>query len=111
STSLWTLLRQWQWEFTTWFLGSCALASIVVLLVIFQDRSLKEWPSGISLATTIAALSQITQSALLYAVSSCIGQLKWDWLRKKRSASDLDRFEEASRGPKGSLLLLFTIGL
>jgi hypothetical protein len=106
SRSVRTLLWEWKWEFLTWLLGTGALASLVALLVVFRERSLEDWTLDIGLATVVAALSQVAQSALLVSVSSCIGQLKWDWLRSKRSVSDLDRFEEASRGPQGSLMLL-----
>jgi hypothetical protein len=106
SRSIWTLLQEWRWEFSTWLLGTFALTAIVALVVLYRDRSLKEWTSDISLATVVAALSQVAQSSLLVSVSSCIGQLKWEWLRQKRPASDLDKFDEASRGPQGSLLLL-----
>lgn len=106
SRSIWTLLREWKWEFATWLLGSCALGGIIALLVLYRDRPLRDWTPYIRPAPVIAALSQVAQSALLFSVSSCIGQLKWDWLRQTRSASDLNKFEEASRGPKGSLMLL-----
>lgn len=111
SRSFLPLLWEWKWEFATWLLGSCALGGIVALLVHYQGRPLQEWTIDIRLATVVAALSQVAQSALLVSVSSCIGQLKWDWFRKERSASDLDKFEEASRGPQGSLFLLPRTGL
>lgn len=107
SRSLYTLLREWKYEIATWLLGSCAFGCIVALLVVYRDRPLKEWTSRFLPAPVIAALSQIVQSALLFSISACIGQLKWDWLRQTRSASDLGKFEEASRGPQGSLMLLF----
>jgi hypothetical protein len=106
SRTLWTLLRGWEWELATWLLGSCALFSIIALLLKFSDGPLNDWTLDIRLATVIAALSQISQSALLVSVSACIGQLKWEWLRTKHPASDLREFEEASRGPRGSLMLL-----
>lgn len=106
SRSLDTLLREWKYEIATWLLGSSALGCIVALLVIFRDCPLQEWTSRFLPAPVIAALSQVAQSAFLYSISACIGQLKWDWLRQTRSASDLGKFEEASRGPQGSLMLL-----
>lgn len=106
SRTLRTLLREWRWELATWLLGTCALVGIVTLVAFYRDRPLKEWTLNIRLATLVAALSQIAQSSLLVSVASCIGQLKWNWFRKKRPASDLDTFEEASRGPNGSLRLL-----
>jgi hypothetical protein len=77
SRSLLTLLREWKWEFATWLLGSCALGTIVALLIIYRDHPLRDWTSEIRPAPVVAALSQIAQSALLFSVSSCIGQLKW----------------------------------
>jgi hypothetical protein len=62
------------------------------------------------LATAIAALSQVAQSALLVSVSSCIGQLKWSYLRKECSTLDISRFDDASRGPQGSFMLLLSTG-
>ncbi|KAF2027808.1 hypothetical protein EK21DRAFT_38861, partial [Setomelanomma holmii] len=107
SRSIWTLLREWKWEFTTWFLGTSALVGIVALVVVFRDRPLKDWHFQLRLATLVAVLSQVAQSSLLVSVSFCIDQLKWDWFRKKqRPTSDLDKFDEASRGPNGSIQLL-----
>ncbi|KAF2792355.1 hypothetical protein K505DRAFT_210984, partial [Melanomma pulvis-pyrius CBS 109.77] len=50
------------------------------------------------------------QLALLVPVASCIGQLKWLWFKAKpRKTTDLERFDMASRGPEGSLKLLFQL--
>ena len=108
SRSLWTLLRLWKWELATWLLGTTALGSIITLLILYKDKPLEDWTFNFRLATTIAALSQVAQSALLVSVSSCIGQLKWSYLRNERSTLDISRFEEASRGPQGSLMLLLS---
>lgn len=108
SRPLWTSLRSWKWELATWLLGTTALGAIITLLILYRDKPVKNWPVGFSLATTIAALSQVAQSALLVSVSACIGQLKWSYLRNERSTLDISRFEEASRGPRGSLMLLLS---
>jgi hypothetical protein len=108
SRSLWTSLRPWKWELATWLLGTTALGAIITLLILYRDKPLKNWTADFRLATTIAALSQVAQSALLVSISSCIGQLKWSYLRKECSTLDISRFEEASRGPQGSLMLLLS---
>ncbi|EMD88195.1 hypothetical protein COCC4DRAFT_33543 [Bipolaris maydis ATCC 48331] len=108
SRPLSTSLRHWKWELATWLLGTTALGAIITLLILYRDEPLRHWTASFSLATTIAALSQVTQSALLVSVSSCIGQLKWSYLRNERSTLDISRFEEASRGPRGSLILLLS---
>jgi hypothetical protein len=76
SKSSWTSLRAWKWELATWLLGMTALGAIIALLILYKDKPLKNWTADFRLATTIAALSQVAQSALLVSVSSCIGQLK-----------------------------------
>ncbi|EUC35734.1 hypothetical protein COCVIDRAFT_112406 [Bipolaris victoriae FI3] len=108
SRPLSTSLRHWKWELATWLLGTTALGAIIALLIVYRDEPLRNWTAGFSLATTIAALSQVAQSALLVSVSSCIGQLKWSYLRNERLTLDISRFEEASRGPRGSLMLLLS---
>lgn len=99
-------LRNWSWELTTWVLGTAAFVVIVVLLITFEGKRFDEWHSDIQITTIIAALSQLAQSALLVSLAACLGQLKWTWLRDERSAQDLQLFDEASRGPYGSLRLL-----
>lgn len=45
---------------------------------------------------------------MLFAVSSAMGQVKWDWIREQhRPLRDLDLLDEASRGPLGSIEMLF----
>lgn len=99
-------LRNWTWELATWLLGTAAFAVIVVLLITYQDKRFDSWNSDIQITTIIAALSQLAQSALLVSLAACLGQLKWTWLRDERSARDLQIFDEASRGPYGSMHLL-----
>ena len=99
-------LKNWSWELATWVLGTAAFVAIVVLLITFQGKRFDSWHSDIQITTIIAALSQLAQSALLVSLAACLGQLKWTWLRDERSAEDLQLFDEASRGPYGSLRLL-----
>jgi hypothetical protein len=87
-------------------LGTAAFAVIVVLLITYRNKRFDSWHSDIQITTIIAALSQLAQSALLVSLAACLGQLKWTWLKDERSAQDLQLFDEASRGPYGSLCLL-----
>ena len=57
----------------------------------------------------IAALSQIAQSALLVLISYGISQLKWARFEEVHAVAEIDAFDEASRGPKGSILLLYRL--
>jgi hypothetical protein len=41
------------------------------------------------------------------SLSSGTSQLKWDWFRKTKYKEDIQLFDDASRGPLGSLDLLW----
>ncbi|KAL4744310.1 hypothetical protein BDW72DRAFT_209109 [Aspergillus terricola var. indicus] len=47
-------------------------------------------------------------SSLIYVVASTVGQLKWIWFRKgSRQLQGFQSIDDATRGPMGSLLILF----
>lgn len=106
--------RDWQWEF-----GACAfsvgcLATIVGVLAAYQNKSLSHWTFvlGISINTLIAILSTFSRTALMVPVASCISQLKWIHLvGGSRSLQEVQVFEDASRGPWGSLELIWKLHL
>lgn len=57
----------------------------------------------------LALLSAIMRGAMLLPVATALGQLKWSWFRTSNRLADLERFDEASRGITGSLVLLWTV--
>jgi hypothetical protein len=65
-----------------------------------------QWPSGITLNTAVAGFSAIIKAALIMPVSEGISQLKFLWFRRTRTLADLEDFDNASRGPWGSLLFM-----
>ena len=110
-TSTRNLLHTWKWELCIWLLGTAGLVANVVLLIRFNGVEQHKWNSNIQITAFVAALSQLSQSALLVPVGASIGQSKWGWLRTARKAIDVDRFDLASRGPDGSLRLLWHLKL
>lgn len=104
--SLFTILSEWRWEFVSWVFGTLCIAAMVGILVAFRDKPLDEWYSQIRITAVISALAQAAQSGLMMEVASCVGQLKWPWLKKNRKTFDIQQFEDATRGPRGSLMLL-----
>ena len=100
------LLVEWRWELFTWMLGSFALASTLAILVIYDNSSLDEWHSPVQISAIVAILSQTAQSALIVGIATTLGQAKWHWLKNTWSKIEIERFDEASRGPEGSLKLL-----
>lgn len=99
-------LRLWKWQLLVWLLATSIIATILVLFAVYQNRPLSDFKSRVQLATIVAIASVGAQSALLFPISSCLSQLKWLRLRTTRPLLDLQRFDDASRGPWGSLLML-----
>ena len=83
----------------------CALSTCIMLGVL-DNEPLPPMPKGLTMNAIISILSTIAKSSLLLAVSSCISQLKWKWYRTSRGLSDIQLFEDASRGPFGALQML-----
>jgi hypothetical protein len=110
--SLLQLVSIWKWELSTWVLGTIGYAAIIILMIMFNDKLQKDWHSDVQITAFVAALAQVSQSALLVPTASSIAQLKWKWISAvQRPAMDIQRFDLASRGPDGSMRLLWHFAL
>ncbi|KAF2647844.1 hypothetical protein K491DRAFT_784470 [Lophiostoma macrostomum CBS 122681] len=99
----------WITEFLSCGLAVIAFIGLVVTLRIFNGHVLTEVPLKISINTLAAVFSAVTKSSLLLPVAEGISQLKWAWFSRGRPLSDFEGFDSASRGPMGSLLLVFRL--
>ncbi|KAI1379459.1 hypothetical protein F4677DRAFT_464761 [Hypoxylon crocopeplum] len=87
-----------------------ALTTLVVLLIYVDGRPLEQWNGSISLNAVVSSLGAVSRTSLAFAISSCLGQVKWNWFRKRPdNLVVFDRFDDASRGPWGSLWLIIWI--
>lgn len=93
--------------------ASASFVLFIGMVVIFwtmQDEPVSKWPFPISINATIAILSTACTAAMMHNVSAFIGQLKWLYLKlKPRQLYNVHRFDEASRGPYGSILFLLNV--
>ncbi|KAL9615217.1 MAG: hypothetical protein Q9167_000311 [Letrouitia subvulpina] len=109
----------WGWEISAWVLATVSLVALVIVFAVFSNRSFRQWGSGITPNTVVSILSQIGQTAILAPVTACICQSTWLWLHAKSRATeipdqdqrfpqliDMQIYDDGSRGPLGSLLLL-----
>lgn len=102
------VLINWVWEMSAVSLSIATLLTAVGVLAREDKRPLSSWPFSVSLNTFIAILGTVSRITLAFAMSACIGQQKWNWLRKRPDQlSAFSRFDEGSRGPWGSTRLLF----
>lgn len=101
-------VKEWWWEVFNWLFGTAAFVAIIILLVVFKNQPLAQWKlPEIQITTAVAALAQTATASLVVSVSACIGQLKWRCFRQSRPLIDVQEFDDCSRGPAGSSLLLW----
>ncbi|KAE8349839.1 hypothetical protein BDV28DRAFT_52780 [Aspergillus coremiiformis] len=97
----------WSWEILSVIFSILCFIAILVILFIYDGRASPALPHGIRLNTVVSVLATGSKSVLIFIVSAAIGQLKWIWFRKRNQLFDIQLFDDASRGPWGSLILLF----
>lgn len=102
----------WRLEVGAAILSMCAMVVLIVLLAHANGRPLEEWGFFISFNALISILGAIARAPLGFAMGSYLGQAKWNWFRKRSdSLLAFEKFEDASRGPMGSLTLLFWLNI
>ena len=79
-----------------------------------DGRPLSYWKLPLQPNSLIAVFSTVAKSALLVPVTECISQLKWIHFEKRHPLSQMQVYDDASRGPWGSVVFLrkvkFTLG-
>ncbi|KAI0540408.1 hypothetical protein GGR58DRAFT_461216 [Xylaria digitata] len=86
-----------------------ALGSIMGVLAKFNGHALPEWPYYITLNAIIAALAAVTTATINISLQNSMSQLKWIRFKEARTRlSQIEAFDEASRGTWGAIKLLFT---
>lgn len=114
----WRRIRQWcsLQFYETWLFEICfitlslgCIAVVVTVLRVFDRKPQPDFPSGITLNAIVSTLGTASKAALIFVVTASLSQLKWGWYHDRQSLNDIQCFDDASRGPLGSLLLLTEI--
>lgn len=105
------ILKRWLLEIISWVFSSVCMIAVIVVLVYFKDEPLHKWTltdkTHLTLNAYISILSKMAGAALILPVSEALGQLKWSWFQQNsKQMWDFEIFDNASRGPWGSMLLL-----
>ncbi|KAF2424871.1 hypothetical protein EJ08DRAFT_700649 [Tothia fuscella] len=104
-----TFKNGWLWEISGALLSiSCAI-SIIIILISTNNKPLSSWHFFIRPNALISIFSTLSKAALMVPVAACISQLKWLYFDSPHRLHDLDVFDEASRGPWGSLELILRL--
>lgn len=100
----------WSWELTGIATSALSFGAMIAVLLYYDDKPGPKWPWGITVNSILSWTSTIAKSAMLIPVSDGLSQMKWIWFTERdRDLADMDYFEEASRGPYGSLFLLLRL--
>lgn len=100
----------WFWELAAMTLSCFSLVLTLAILHFFDGKPLESWALYLSLGTIISTLAQISRTSLAFAITPCFGQAKWNWFSQRGDDVLVFRtFDEASRGPLGSLQLLWKL--
>jgi hypothetical protein len=106
-TSSRSVVKRWLLEIISWLVSALCMGAIILTLYILKDHALPKWPKGLTLNAFIAVLAKVAGAALILPTSEALGQLKWSWFQgDSKKMWDFEIFDNASRGPWGSLLLL-----
>jgi hypothetical protein len=100
---------QWISEVIAVTVALGAVGSIMGVLAKFNGHALPEWPYYITLNALIALLAAVSAAAMNVSMQNSMSQLKWIRFTESRTRlSDMEVFDEASRGTWGAVKLLFT---
>jgi hypothetical protein len=105
----------WFWETAAVILSLAAILGLIFVLRHVDDKPQTSWTFKITPNTVISLLSTTARSSSLVTISAVIGQEEWMWFglgsqkgfRRDTRLIDLQIFEDASRGPLGSLSLIW----
>lgn len=102
------VVKRWLLEIISWIVSAICMGTIIGVLVFLNGKKLPpKGPFGLTLNASIAILAKISSAALLLPASEALGQLKWSWFQgDSKKMWDFEIFDNASRGPWGSFLLL-----
>jgi hypothetical protein len=89
----------------------CCLVATCIIMAWIDGRRLSIWHWAIQPNAVVSLLLVSSKAALMLSTAACLSQLKWTHFQSKpRKLKDLETFDDASRGPWGSLRLLFARG-
>jgi hypothetical protein len=89
-------LDTWVPEALALFISAASIIAIAGILTYYNKKKSPELPYSITLNAIVSILATISRSMLIFAVSMCIGQLKWCWYHeRKRKVEDIQTMVRA----------------
>ncbi|EXJ92765.1 hypothetical protein A1O3_01317 [Capronia epimyces CBS 606.96] len=99
---------RWWLELGAALVSLGGIFSIFGVLMAYDQKPVPRLVKGITLNAVISFLATISRTSILMSVGTSLSQCKWLWFKKRRNLVDLQNMDNASRGPLGSVLMLFS---
>ncbi|KAI1211236.1 uncharacterized protein F4807DRAFT_29334 [Annulohypoxylon truncatum] len=105
------LTNIWWLEIVSCLLVVAMIAALVGTIQPYQGQPLSRWPYSLPINTIVSFYSEVMRAAMVLVLGDCLSQLKWSWFTSPRPLHHLEHYDNASRGPWGSLGFLWAIRL
>ncbi|KAK0615211.1 hypothetical protein B0T17DRAFT_510998 [Bombardia bombarda] len=100
----------WTYELVSMVVAFAAVASIIAVLAYYNGKPLPSWPYSITINAVIAILATVATASMSVPLSSGLGQLKWIRFKQGHAPlSDMEVYDDASRGALGAIRMLFRL--
>ncbi|PQE31741.1 Carboxylic ester hydrolase protein [Rutstroemia sp. NJR-2017a WRK4] len=106
-----TIQNTWFIEIISYVFCVISFGVVIVIIKVYNQQPIFNW-HGISLNTWVSVFTTISEALLMLTVSACLSQ--WNYIsfsQRPRNLLQFDTVDNASRGPKGSLSLLWFVRL
>ena len=99
--------RFWLWEILSCIFSLVCMGAVIGVLAYEDGKPLDQWGFRVTPNAVVSFIAALAKSSFLLVISETISQMKWlHFARAPQKLDDLSIFDEASRGPLGSLQLL-----
>ncbi|KAM7218679.1 Protein of unknown function (DUF3176) domain containing protein [Rhypophila decipiens] len=104
-------LRVWWPEMLTCVLILGMFGAVVGTIHPYQGKPLPNWPYHLQINTVVSIYFTVIKACMLFILAEGLGQLKWGWFSsgQTRPLYHLAAYDNATRGPWGSLNLLWKL--
>jgi Protein of unknown function (DUF3176) len=106
------IARAFIWEILSLVLAAASLLTLVAILQKYDNQENPRWTLGtlgVTLNAILSVVSTVFRASLLMPVAQSINQFCWIWYTHPRPLQDICYYDSASRGPLGSIRLLFRL--
>lgn len=104
-----TIISGWKYELANILLASLSTLGTAAIIYTNQDCNLTNWTFFITPNAAISILMTLSKLSILYVLASCIGQIKWIQFSLNHSLKDFRLYDDATRGPTGSVKVLWNM--